>query len=95
MLNAPTEEYCEIPRTNVIPFPRAFTRRSHAAQSQVEIADEPTASAARETRCHNIQADHRALREHIEAIANARSIMTRFEVEIRLQKAMGGGNAAT
>lgn len=94
MLNFTAEDYPESPGTNVIRFPQGGIRRSHAPQSQFGKPGKAAGDTSRETRRQNIQAEHRTLRERIEAIANARSIIMQIEIEIRLEKAIGGNNAA-
>ena len=51
--------------------------------------------ASRENFHRRIQADHRALSELINTIADARAMIMRFETEMKLRKAMGEENAAS
>jgi hypothetical protein len=85
------------PRTsNVIRFPRAFIPKPAAQVPYMNYAalpDRSTREIPQENFYGRIHADHRALSELINTIADARAMIMRLENEIRIRKAVGENTA--
>lgn len=82
----------ELTTSNVIRFPRAFVPDHTTDTTYMHCASAPdrsTREISRENLSGRIQADHRALSELINTIADARAMIMRLENEIKIRKAVG------